>query len=335
MPEALNLPKSDPLRVGIVGTGYAATKRAEALQQDPRATIIAVAGHSPVKTTAFAQAHATVVSPDWEALVERSDIDMVVVGNVNRSHSSVVRRALKTGKSVVVEYPLALAATEARELIALADQQRSRLHVEHIELLGGLHQAVKKHLPDIGKPQYVRYCTAVPQASAPQKWTYNRGLFGFPLAGALSRLHRLTNLFGTVSQVSCQLQYQGLDPGSGYFKNCRCVALLQFHSGVVAEVLYAKGEHTWRAQRWMEIEGDRGALTFDGNEGTLAAASGTHPITVGGRRGLFARDTAYFLDALYENKPLYVTPQESLYALQVANAAEQSAQTGKTMMVTD
>lgn len=321
--------------MGIVGTGYAATKRAEALQQDPRAAIVAVAGHSLTKTAAFAQAHGTMASPNWEGLVESPDIDMVVIGNANRSHGSVVRQALEAGKSVVVEYPLALAATEAMELIALAAQQRSLLHVEHIELLGGLHQAVKKHLPDIGKPQYVRYCTAVPQASAPQKWTYNRDLFGFPLAGALSRLHRLTNLFGTVSQVSCQLQYQGLDSASGYFKNCRCVALLQFHSGVIAEVLYAKGEHTWRAQRWMEIEGDRGALTFDGNEGTLIAASGTHPITVGSRRGLFAKDTAYVLNAIYENKPLYVTPQESLYALRVAAAAEQSTQTGKTIMVTD
>lgn len=335
MTEALNVPKSDPLKVGLVGTGYAATKRAEALQQDPRASIIAVAGHTLAKTTTFAQAHATTVSPTWESLVERSDIDMVIIGNVNREHSNVVHRALNTGKSVVVEYPLALSAGEAADLIALAEHQRSLLHVEHIELLGGLHQAVKAHLPDIGKPQYVRYCTAVPQTSVPPKWTYNRDLFGFPLAGALSRLHRLTNLFGTVSQVSCQLQYQGLDSVSGYFKNCRCVALLQFHSGVVAEVLYAKGEHTWSAQRCMEIEGDRGGLKFDGDKGTLISASGTHSITVGSRRGLFAKDTTYVLDALYEGRPLYVTPQESLYALRVATAAEQSAHTGKTVTVLD
>jgi len=39
------------------------------------------------------------------------------------------------------------------------------------------------------------------------------------------------------------------------------------------------------------------------------------------------------LDALLEGKPLYVTPQESLYALQVAAAAEESAHTGKTVRV--
>ena len=34
------------------------------------------------------------------------------------------------------------------------------------------------------------------------------------------------------------------------------------------------------------------------------------------------------LDHLFEQQPLYIRPQASLYALQVANAAEESARTG-------
>ncbi|MFM2313558.1 MAG: hypothetical protein RLZZ04_2834, partial [Cyanobacteriota bacterium] len=36
-----------PLRVGIVGTGYAAKKRAEALKSDPRAELLMVSGQNP------------------------------------------------------------------------------------------------------------------------------------------------------------------------------------------------------------------------------------------------------------------------------------------------
>lgn len=319
------------LRVGIVGTGYAAKKRAQAFQADSRAQLVAIAGNRLEQTLNFAQEFEATAYKAWQALVERDDIDLIVVCHVNCNHGAVVRAALMANKSVVVEYPLSLSTAEATELITLAEQQQLLLHVEHIELLGSLHQTMQAHLSDVGTPVYVRYCTAVPQKPAPQKWTYSAELFGFPLSGALSRVHRLTNLFGAVQQVSCHLQYDGVsqNPPAGYFKNCRCVAQLQFRSGLIAELLYAKGEQTWRSQRWLELEGDLGALIFDGDQGTFLTGKDRYPIELGSRRGLFAQDTAYVLEALYEGKPLYVSPQESLYALQVAAAAEQSAKTGK------
>lgn len=336
MTAQFNLANRRSLGVGIIGTGFAAKLRTEVFQADARAHVVAVAGNDPDKSQAFAQTHAIpTVCSSWKALIQQPEVDLVVVCSINSEHLPATRAALGAGKAVVVEYPLALSALDAAEAIALAQQQQLFLHIEHIELLGGLHQAMLAHLPKIGRPRYVRYATAVPQASAPQKWTYHSELFGFPLTGALSRMHRLTNLFGPVSRVTCQLQYERDRPtdAKGYFRQCCCVAQLEFQRGVIAEVLYAKGEQTWRSQRQMEIEGDQGALIFDGDQGTFLSADEEMPIEVGTRRGLFAKDTCYVLDALTEGKPLYVTPAESLYALQVAAAAEMSAHTGKTIAV--
>ncbi|MDB9528796.1 Gfo/Idh/MocA family oxidoreductase [Oscillatoria sp. CS-180] len=324
--------QKQPLGIGLIGTGFVAKLRADAFTNDSRSQVVAVTGHSPEKVQTFAQAHAIeTVSPNEQALVQRSDVDLVVVCHVNRDHGAAVRKALEAGKSVVVEYPLSLSPKEAGELIELAQQKQVLLHVEHIELLGGLHQAMVEHLPKVGTPHYVRYCTAVPQNPVPEKWTYHTELFGFPLSGALSRIHRLTNLFGAVRWVASQIQYDNaaVPPQNRYFKQCRCVAQLRFQSGLMAEVLYAKGEQTWRSQRWMDVEGDHGALVFEGNQGKLISADGETAIEVGSRRGLFAKDTAYVLDALWEGRPLYVTPNESLYALQVAAAAAESAATGR------
>ncbi|MEM9006506.1 MAG: Gfo/Idh/MocA family oxidoreductase [Cyanobacteria bacterium P01_F01_bin.86] len=327
------MPTNRSLRVGIVGTGFAAKRRVEAFRTDSRAQVVTVVGNTLANTQAFAQAQEIAMSPSWQALAQQDDIDLIVVCHANSHHAEVVRLALTAGKSVVVEYPLALSVAEASELIELAQDQRSLLHVEHIELLGGLHQAMQANLPAIGTPAYVRYCTTSARHPAPQKWAYNAALLGFPLMGALSRLHRLTNLFGSVHQVACHLQYDGasIEPSAEYFQNCRCTAQLRFCSGVIAEVLYAKGSQTWRSQRLMEVEGDRGALVFKDDIGTLITAEGSHPIPVETRRGLFAKDTTAVLDALYDGKPFYVTPQESLYALQIAAAAKQAAQTGQTV----
>ncbi len=317
-----------PIRVGLVGTGFAAKLRAETLQQGDRAKLVAVVGHDADKTAEFAQKYNAEAIASVAELVSL-DIDLVIVTAINSEHGAACRQALQHGKHVVVEYPLSLDVYEAEELINLASRQNKLLHVEHIELLGGLHQALKENLPAIGNPFYARYSTLNHQSPAPQRWTYNKTLFGFPLSGALSRLHRLTDLFGTVATISCQNRYWGTE--GEFFKACLCTTQLQFTSGLIAEVVYGKGETIWLEERKFTVDGEKGGLSFDKEDGILIDAEGTKPIEVGTRRGLFAKDTAMVLSHLIDGTQLYVSTAASLYALKVADAARRSAQTGQTV----
>lgn len=321
-----------PVRVGIVGTGYAAKLRAEILQKDDRAHLVAIVGHNPEKTAEFSQTYQAEVEDSWKQLVERDDIDLVTICNINKEHGAIASSALQNHKHVIVEYPLALDVAQAQELITLAKAQKKLLHVEHIELLGGLHQALKQHLPQIGAVFYARYSTITPQHPAPRKWTYNQDLFGFPLCGAISRIHRLTDLFGTVATVSCQNRYWGTD-SEFFYQACLCTAQLRFNSGVVAEVIYGKGETLWQDERKFIVHSEKGGLIFDKEEGILVQAQETTPIELGSRRGLFAKDTAMVLDYLLTNTPIYVKAEASLYALKVADAARRSAQLGETIVM--
>ncbi|MBD2385117.1 Gfo/Idh/MocA family protein [Cylindrospermum sp. FACHB-282] len=321
------------VRVGLVGTGYAAKLRAEALLHDERLHLVAIVGHTPEKTAAFAKEFQTEVMSSWQQMVEREDVDLVVISTVNRDHGKIARAALVSGKHVVVEYPLSVDLKEAKELIALAKAQNKLLHVEHIELLGGLHQALKQHLAKIGDLFYVRYSTINPQHPAPRKWTYHHELFGFPLIGALSRLHRLTNLFGKVLTVNCHQRYWETE--AEYYQTCFCMTQLCFESGLLAQVIYGKGETLWQSERKFEVHGEKGGLVFDGDTGLLVQPGETTPIEVGTRRGLFAKDTSMVLDHLFDGTPLYVTATESLYALKVADAARRAAQTGLTIFLTE
>ncbi|NJL35613.1 MAG: Gfo/Idh/MocA family oxidoreductase [Leptolyngbyaceae cyanobacterium RM2_2_4] len=318
---------SKPIRVGLVGTGYAAKLRAEALQTDPRSHLITVAGHTPEKAVAFSQTYATETSSSWIELVQREDLDLIIIATVNRDHGAIARAALQAGKHVVVEYPLSLNYAEAEELVELAQAKGKLLHVEHIELLSGVHQAIVDALPAIGSVFYVRYANLNPQRPAPQKWTYQPDLFGFPLIGALSRVHRLTDLFGQVDSVNCNARFWNTDLPD-YYTTCLCTAQLQFQNGVVADLTYGKGEVLWKSERSLEIHGEKGALLFEGDRGTLVQPDTTHPLEVGSRKGLFAKDTAAVLDHLTSGSPLYVTSTASLYALKIADAARRSAETG-------
>jgi biliverdin reductase len=252
----------------------------------------------------------------------------VIICTINRDHGAIARAALEAGKHVVVEYPLSLDPKDAESLIALAQAKGKLLHVEHIELLGGLHQALRQWLPEIGNAFYARYVTITPVRPAPQRWTYHPELFGFPFSGAVSRIHRFTDLFGEVASVSCQSRFWD---AKEYYTACLCTAQLRFTNGLIAEVTYGKGEAFWQSLRNFEVHGEQGTLVFEGDEGTLVRGEERTPIEVGGRRGLFGKDTGMVLDYLVEGTPLYVSPAASCYALKVADGLRQSAQMGKAI----
>ncbi|MEO1592960.1 MAG: Gfo/Idh/MocA family oxidoreductase [Cyanobacteria bacterium J06632_22] len=343
------------LRVGIVGTGYAAAKRAEAVASgmpsaagDVRTRLVAVAG-TPDRAQVIAQQHGAKAMVDWRRLLAEESVDLVIVATVNAYHGEVVAAALQAGRHVVVEYPLALDVAQAQALVKLAANQQRLLHVEHIELLGGLHQAAKAYLAQVGQIESARYTTLAPQHPAPKKWSYQIALSGFPLVSALSRVSRLVDLFGRVTAVTCQSQFDGgrqdmgrLRPvGDAYYRACLCEATLRFACGVTAALVYGKGERDWARTRRLEIVGTRGQLHFDGDQGYLrqsvlpGAASAQQAIAVKPRRGLFRQDTQQVVGHLLEGTPLWPPLSHSLYALTVADALRRSAETGREIRLDD
>ncbi len=317
------------IRFGLVGTGYAARIRAAALAAAERSELLLVSGHS--NTLDFANTHGLKAVDRWQDLVSDSSIDVVVVANVSSLHGAVAEAALRAGKHVVVEYPLSLELAQAQALLTLAAELKLLLHVEHIELLGGLHVAMKAHLPRVGLPRYVSYRTLNPQNPAPVKWTYDLDLFGFPFCGALSRVHRLTNLFGRVETVTCCTQVAGSEVDAAYFRGILSSGRLQFKNGMIAELTYGKGENLWVHRREIEVQGSEGALSFNGNEGMLTTAKGGEAIAVAPRRDLFVQDTKRVLDYLTKGTPLYVSADESVYALKVGDALRRASISGETI----
>jgi biliverdin reductase len=320
------------VKIGIVGTGYAAQKRAEALQEDDRAELIAVTGNKPEKITSFSQKFAVVPLNSWQQLIDRPDLDLIFICNINSEHGALALAALKAGKHVVVEYPLALDPKEAKNLIELSQKKQKLLHVEHIELIGGVHQSIRQHLPILGNISYVRYATISPQRPVSDRWNYNHQMFGFPFTAALSRIHRLTDLFGTVATVTCQTRFWD-SPVKGYFTSCLSQAQLRFTNGILADVTYGKGEALSHGYRNFEVHGDEGSLMFEGERGTLIKGREKTAIAIASKKGSFARDTKMVLDNLLENKPLYVNPWASCYALEVADAARRSSLSETTVAI--
>jgi biliverdin reductase len=321
------------LNVGILGTGYVAQKRADALRQDSRVKLKQVSGNSLANTESFVQKYSLIPRQNWLDLVSDSELDLIFVSGINRDHEKMVRASLESGKHVVVEYPLALEPHAALELIALARSKGLLLHVEHIELLGGVHQTIKNRIEEIGKVFYARYITINPQHQVGTRWTYNHELFGFPLVGALSRIHRFTDLFGIANQVSCTERYWHENNSDlRKYQACLCRAQIDFSSSLVVEIVYGKGEIFYQPLRNLELHGEKGTMIFQGEQGILNKEDTIIALETPPREGLIAKDTYLVLDYLLTGKPLYIQPEESLDSLRIANASYQSSTQNSQMV---
>jgi predicted dehydrogenase len=107
------------MRVGIVGCGLIGLKRAKALGS---ARLVAAADTNPARARQLAaQFPACEPSEDWQALVARPDVDVVIVATTNNSLAPVTLAAVQHGKHVLVEKP---AARNAAELAPVVDAAR-------------------------------------------------------------------------------------------------------------------------------------------------------------------------------------------------------------------
>ncbi len=94
---------------------------------------------------------------ELDEIVNNRGINAVIVATPATTHYSITRTLLLSGKNVLVEKPITLELSEARELIAIAEEKKLKLMVGHVLLY---HPAVRKlkELVDagkIGKLQYV------------------------------------------------------------------------------------------------------------------------------------------------------------------------------------
>jgi predicted dehydrogenase len=114
----------DKLRVGVVGLGgIGLDQHVPGWARVPFAEVTAVADSSPAALTrAGAVLPAASRFDDWRDLVARPDLDVVDVCTPNALHAPIALAALRAGKHVLCEKPL---ATTSAEVTALADEARS------------------------------------------------------------------------------------------------------------------------------------------------------------------------------------------------------------------
>ena len=120
-------PKNKVLRVGLIGAGLQGKRRAPVLAQFPGTELVIVAAAHQDTAKRLADSVGCQAANCWEEVVERDDIDAVLVCTPPHLHASMSIAAMKKGKHVLCEKPLARSLHEAEEMLRVVQETGARL----------------------------------------------------------------------------------------------------------------------------------------------------------------------------------------------------------------
>jgi predicted dehydrogenase len=143
------------IRIGQAGLGYWGPNLARNF--DELAELAWLCDLSEENRVRFASRYpGTRMTADFDEVLADAEVDAVVVATPVVTHYDLARRALLAGKHVFVEKPMAVQASEAGELVAIAEEQGRVLMPGHL-LLYHPGVAKLKELVDAGELGDVLY----------------------------------------------------------------------------------------------------------------------------------------------------------------------------------
>jgi predicted dehydrogenase len=137
-----------PIRIGVVGSGYWGPKLARNFHELPGAQLAMVADLRQERLDEIQHLYPEVLGTRrYEEMLDQK-VDAVVVATPVNTHFKLARQALLAGKHVLVEKPITAQAEQARELIDIAARQGLTLMVGHTFMYNPAVEAVREIIQD-------------------------------------------------------------------------------------------------------------------------------------------------------------------------------------------
>ncbi|MDQ2841509.1 MAG: Gfo/Idh/MocA family oxidoreductase [Acidobacteriota bacterium] len=145
------------IRVGIVGYGYWGPNLLRNFAESPATTVVAVCDANPQRLQlAGKRCPGIQLTTSVDELLANGDVDAVAIATPVSTHFELALRALRAGRHVLVEKPLAPSAAQARMLIEEAEARNLVLMVDHTFVYTGAVAKIREltRRGDLGELYY-------------------------------------------------------------------------------------------------------------------------------------------------------------------------------------
>ncbi len=350
--------KRGQVRYGFIGAGGIARAHASAIQ----ATGDKIAGVMDVNKE-MAESFANDYSVDFvtrsvNSLVNRDDIDAIIVCTPNAFHAQQTIEALNAGKHVLCEKPMSVNVAQAKKMIQVAKKSGKIFTVGYVRRFMPTSEAVKSKI-DKGELGNIYY--------AESKWLRRRGVPGYggwfttkklsgggPLIDLGCHMIDLVNWFignpkpkRVFATSGCHIadkdyvylsMWGNENPKGVYDVEDYASAMIRYDNGVTVllQVSWAINiADDNKLETW--IAGDKAGCVTNGNEVVFAGQEQPNALTELNYRvkeaNCFERQIAHFSDCIKNGKKPRVKPEEALMVQQILQAIYDSSKQKKEIVI--
>ena len=306
------------------------------------------------------QTGATILSNDFEQIVTRDDVHAVIIATPNHTHVPVALAALRAGKHVLCEKPLALNVADARRLAEAAEAAG----VRHMTAFTYRFVPAMRYLShliaqgDLGQPYHYRSCRLQDWGTRNLGWRQVKQFAGTGELGDMlsHRIDFAHHLVGPMRRLVANVKtLTPLRDGKPNDTDDWVAILAEFKNdatGVLESSKLASGRNeSWRSLDYVEINGSEATFEFttgrwDSLQHGRRAGPGLQTLSVprefwtwpgsprdpgvGDPLVSFRYDQAFeFVDAIRQQRPCAVTFSDGVRSQEVMDAAIESAAQGK------
>ena len=327
----------DKLGYGIIGVGFFGEKHIEALSTLPNVELVGISRRSLEPLRQTAQQHGIPsVYTNYQELLANPEIEAVSITTHIDNHLKPTLDALKAGKHVFLEKPMAKNVKECEQIVKAAHSSNKLLMVGHICRFDPRVSLAKEAIQEgrVGKIVSLHATRNLPKNIGAEVLDKISPLMGDGIHDTDLMLWFTKSRVKTVYAQNVRIR-KFKYPDLGW-------AMYRFESGAVGviETIWFLPENTpFTIDARMEIIGTKGAIYIDcGNSGlTINDSTGLYkpdtaywPKHLGRQVGILSSELSYFISCIRQGKEItIITPEESKTAVAVMEAVEKSAASGK------
>ncbi|RWD78917.1 Gfo/Idh/MocA family oxidoreductase [Mesorhizobium sp.] len=325
---------------GLIGASTIARQFViNAIRAQQNSEIAAVMSSSPERATAYAKENGIPLAVSTLDELLGSDIDAVYISTTNELHLEQALAAIRAGKHVLCEKPLALTSADARTMVAAAKAAGIVLGTNHHLRNAGSHRAMREAIAAgrIGRPIAARVFHSVYLPENLQGWRITRPEAGGGVVLDIT-VHDADTLRFVLGddplEVSAFTQAAGM-AGGGLEDGAMCIWRLR--SGVIAQS--HEGFTTKFAGTGFEVHGSEGSLIAKNvmtqkpiGSVLLCTSQGEEELSFD-REDLYVRSLRQFHAAFRGEGQPSATGEDGVWSLTSAEAALQSAKSGKAVAI--
>ena len=255
------------LNFAIIGCGRIANRHAEHINNTNGCNLVATCDIISDKADVLAQKYGAISYSDVEELLKNTDVNIVSICSPNALHASHSIQALKSGKHVLCEKPMAINTYDCGEMIKEAEKANRRLFVIKQNRYNPPVAAIKSAI-DEGKLGRI---TSVQLSCF---WNRNENYYANSWKGTLDLdggtlytqfshfVDLLYYLVGDVKEVKAygaNFQHQDIiefeDSG---------VVILKFHNNAIGTINYTVNSYNKNMEGSLTLFGDKGTVKIGG-----------------------------------------------------------------------